>query len=644
MTDKDKHFFVFDFETTDPYIERGLGGGWVYGIKVPESDFRVLGCAWALYVGGELVKSGYTPAEDTLGMGEVRFLFETACYVIAHNAQYDLGCARYLGWTIDYVKVIDTEVLSRLYNSTLLSHSLDNLLNHYGLGGKNDAALIQSVKDNDLLPWLQCEMKRRQKNKIVFYEKPEKRDWSRHKDKDILKWCKKNMKAIQEADLEAMSKYALADVTETWKLYSHLRTQMGEEYYNEVGLRYSGYSKLCIKMRLRGVRVDLQRVREVIDEIDPELRKIRDLLYASAGREFNPESSYDTGELLVSRGLDVPQIPKKVKGVPTGEMTWSVTQDWLERQNDDVCRGVLEYRKITKFRNTFLKKILDIQEFTVGKDVFEGDYGRIHPTLNLLRARTGRFSSEGPNIQNIPKRDSKLGPLCRSIFVPEENETWVSLDYSNQEGRLQIHYASRLQCPGVAPVVEQFKEDPEFDLHQHVADLMGVSRFAGKTINLGISYGMGVDKLAASLGCDPSEAKRLRSQYYENAPYLKSKNDWDPQVPKHMKSLDFRCKDTIAARGYLITLGGRHVHNENGYEYKALNKLIQGSAFDQTMKAMEMADEAGIPVLFPVHDELCASVKKDVDIEKLRDIMVTAYELHIPTVVNVSVGDNWGQC
>jgi DNA polymerase-1 len=220
--------------------------------------------------------------------------------------------------------------------------------------------------------------------------------------------------------------------------------------------------------------------------------------------------------------------------------------------------------------------------------------------------------------------------MCRSFFVPEEGETWYSLDYSNQEGRLQVHYAVLLDCKGADLVQKEFLRDPNFDLHQWVADLCGIARFDGKTINLGISYGMALNSLGQSLSVSRAEAKRLKGLYNKQMPYL--------------SDLATKCEGIMKDKGRIKTLGGRLLRREDGFEYKTLNKLIQGSASDQTVEAMIQAYKRGIPVLFPVHDELNLSTSNPQDAYDLQALMTIAYELVIPTVVSIGSGENWGEC
>jgi len=277
------------------------------------------------------------------------------------------------------------------------------------------------------------EMLKRQKKGVVTYHKPSVRDWSKHSDANILRWAKKNMKVIQAVDPDAMAKYACTDVDLCWELFCFFKEHMSDTQF-ALSLRYSMLSHICIDYRLRGVPIDLDAIREAQHELGPLTESKKKVCYDEAGEEFNLASSQETGVILAARGLDMEyqeDAPDK----------YSVQAKWLSRQDDILCAHILDYRQYLKIKKDVFDKILSIQQYTMGPDAYTKSVGKIYPELNLLRARTGRFSSSGPNIQNQPTRHPVLGKMCRAIFIPEPGETWYSLDYSNQEGRLQVHYA-----------------------------------------------------------------------------------------------------------------------------------------------------------------------------------------------------------
>jgi DNA polymerase I-like protein with 3'-5' exonuclease and polymerase domains len=306
-----------------------------------------------------------------------------------------------------------------------------------------------------------------------------------------------------------------------------------------------------------------------------------------------------------------------------------------------------------KLRNTFIETL---KNYVVK--------GRIHADINQLRGDqggtlTGRLSYSHPNLQQLPNYN-EYGTGIRSIFSPNsDEEKWGCFDYSQQEPRLVVHFA--LRTPGIIGVdtmAKAFQEDPSTDFHQIVADIAGIDRKQAKTINLGLFYGMGVVKLQDQLGInDEEEAKELINKYHFKVPFVK-------QLMKQTMS-------RAQTAGRIRTIGGRlcrfdkwepkdwnsrkwydtweEAANENGsgnirraFTYKALNRLIQGSAADMTKKAMVNLYKEGILPMVQVHDELNVSITDDKQAEKIKKIMEEAVLLEIPNKVDYECGENWG--
>ena len=311
---------------------------------------------------------------------------------------------------------------------------------------------------------------------------------------------------------------------------------------------------------------------------------------------------------------------------------------------------IAQAREINKAHTTFLDSILRYEH-----------NGRIHAEINQLRNAgggtvTGRFSYQNPNLQQIPARNKDLGPKIRSLFIPEEGHTWGCFDYSQQEPRLVVHYASLYKLPSVYDVVDSYSNDSSADFHQTVADMAEIPRSQAKVINLGLFYGMGKAKLQAELGVTKDKAADLFNQYHAKVPFVK----------QLMEKASNRAQD----RGQIRTLLGRlcrfHLWEPNSfgmhkamthedalrehgpgikraYTYKALNKLIQGSAADMTKKAMLELYKEGIIPHIQIHDELDISVENESHAKKIVDVMENAVTLEVPNKVDYEHGDNWGE-
>ena len=335
---------------------------------------------------------------------------------------------------------------------------------------------------------------------------------------------------------------------------------------------------------------------------------------------------------------------------------------------------IAKAREINKAHTTFIDTILRFEH-----------KGRIHADINPIRSDvggtvTGRFSYSNPNLQQIPARDKNLGPMIRSLFLPEVNHKWGCFDYSQQEPRLVVHFAAETDeinsDDSVDEIVEEFKNN-SVDFHQTVADMAGISRSQAKTINLGLFYGMGKAKLQAELGLSTkAEAEKLFNQYHDNVPFVKQLMNIITREANQfgmIKTLlgrrcrfdkwevdEFRMgvmstpmtKEEATQKfidGWLAKYPEADVEKlksnpkiKRCFTYKALNKLIQGSAADMTKKAMLDLYKEGIIPHIQIHDELDISVVDDDQAKKIVKIMESAVTLAIPNKVDYESGETWG--
>ena len=308
---------------------------------------------------------------------------------------------------------------------------------------------------------------------------------------------------------------------------------------------------------------------------------------------------------------------------------------------------VVSCRELNKMNTTFIDTILK-----------HNHKGRIHSDINQIRSDqggtvTGRFSYANPNLQQIPGRGI-LGRKIRQIFIPEEGQTWGCFDYSQQEPRILVHFASLMRLEGTGTIVDAYN-DGSADFHQMIADMAGIERKQAKTINLGIMYGMGKNKLMAELGLMKDSAEKLLKTYHQKAPFVKMLSE----------AVSRRAEDS----GKIRTIGGRLCHfdlwephgfgikkplahadalREHGpgikraFTYKALNKLIQGSAADMTKQSMLALYREGVIPHIQIHDELDISVTSVQQSEKIIKIMEEAVELQVPNKIDYEKGENWG--
>jgi DNA polymerase I-like protein with 3'-5' exonuclease and polymerase domains len=401
-----------------------------------------------------------------------------------------------------------------------------------------------------------------------------------------------------------------------------------------------------IEMRMRGVKVDLDKAEQAKRELRKRANEMSDWIGRESGVKVDPWSAASVQKMFDALGLE---YPRTEAGAP------SFTKQFLQAMEHPVAKALVTLREMDKADSTFIDSILRYQK-----------NGRIHCEMHQLRSDdggtvTGRFSSSNPNLQQIPARDPYIKKVIRGLFVPEDGCKWGSFDYSSQEPRLLVHFAASHpdteRDPLVKSIVEEYQRG-DADLHQMVADMAGISRKAAKTINLGIMYGMGVGKLANQLGLSDVQAKALMAEYQEKVPFVKklatlasTRAEREGRIRTILGRL---CRFDLwepATFGYNKPMKYDDAQREYGgmgrlrraFTYKALNRVIQGSAADQNKLAMAECYEEGLVPLLTVHDELCFNVESDEQAARITKIMEEGLSLKVPSKVDQELGNNWGE-
>ena len=389
-------------------------------------------------------------------------------------------------------------------------------------------------------------------------------------------------------------------------------------------------------MEQSGVAIDAAAFRAFLDDVQGRLDQLTAHVYELAGTQFNIRSAQQLGDVLFN-GLGLP-APRKTKG---GQA--STSQQTLEKLagQHPVVDSILQYRKLEKMRSTYLDplpRLVDPQ-------------GRIHTTFNQKATATGRLSSSNPNLQNIPVR-GPLGKRMRSCFIAGPGRLLVSADYSQVELRVLAHVS---QDPAL---LEAFRNGE--DIHARTAALVydlppdQVSpdqRRNAKTINFGLIYGMGAQKLAQELKISTTQAKDFIARYFERLQGLKEFYEGvEASARKH---------------GFVTTLGGRRrllpdINSASGQaaalaRRQAINTVIQGSAADIIKLAMLAVARDGrlreldARLLLQVHDELLLEVPADAAEEAgalvarlMQDVRPGGRELSVPLLVDWGTGHDWG--
>lgn len=401
---------------------------------------------------------------------------------------------------------------------------------------------------------------------------------------------------------------------------------------------------VLIRLRRRGILIDQDKLAEVERwSLNEEIRYLQEVKHLTG---VNIKVGDVWKAAAIAPALE--NIGIVVGKTPTGK--YSIDKDYLNGLEHPVGKAIAHARKVNKLRTTFAASVRNHMT-----------NGRIHCVLNQMAresddneddvkgGRYGRMSSEHPNLQQQPSKD-EFAAFWRSIYKPEPGEQWMVGDYSQQEPRMTVHFAEVMKYEKAFEAAEQYRTNPDTDNHQMMADLAQIPRKAAKEIFLGLCYGMGGAKLCRKLGLPTARIKNWKGNEYEGAgPEGQALLDkFDAEVP-FVRKLAQRCQQVAKQRGYIITLGGRHLHfpkDDSGaydWTHKALNRLIQGSSADQTKRAMVEVDRAGHTILLQVHDEIDCSIKNKDEAEAIAKIMRDCMPLNVPSKVDIEIGPSWGE-
>ena len=424
-------------------------------------------------------------------------------------------------------------------------------------------------------------------------------------------------------------------------------------------------------MKFKGVRIDTQKAKKLGKLLEKRRDNLLKIIKARTGVDIEIWASASIKKLLDQQKItDYQTTPKS--GMP------QLPKNYLKTHSNRFLRMISKARECDKAKGAFVEGLLSYVH-----------NGRIHADINQIRSDqggtvTGRFSMSNPNLQQIPAKGF-IGKKMRELFIPEQGQEWGSFDYSQQEPRIVVHYALKLGLPGTDSLEEEFnKEDADF--HQIVADMAKIPRTTAKTINLGLFYGMGKLKLEKELNLSKKEANLLFNTYHKKVPFVKLLsqtlitfaeehkllytlgdrfcrfNKWETRDRKWNDDIkrfepvpiltEEEAKTAFKAE-LLEKYNGKVIDNymkdfkynyKPAFTYKALNRLIQGSAADMTKKAMVQLYERGILPQIQIHDELCLSVKGDKEKETIKNVMEKSLPLLIKNKVNCLTGSSWGDC
>jgi len=582
-----------DLETKDPDLKT-MGSGSITGRS------EIVGIALA--VEGW---SGYYPIAHEGGgnldkkkvMDYFRTILNYPSTKIFHNAMYDVCFIRAAGLKINGT-IVDTMIAGSLVDENRFRYDLGSMGRDYLGKGKNEAVLNETAALWGVDP------------KSEMYKLP----------------------------AMYVGEYAERDAEMTLELWQQMKQEIQHQDIESIFDLETELFPCLVDMRFLGVRVDVEAANQLKQKLLAEEKECLQKVKKETSVDIQIWAARSIAQVFEKLNLPFDRTEKTNSP--------SFTKNFLKNHPHPIVKHIARAREINKAHTTFIDTILKHEH-----------KGRIHAEINQLRSDqggtvTGRFSYNNPNLQQIPARNKELGPMIRSLFIPEEGCKWGVFDYSQQEPRLVVHYAALQNLYGVDDVLDAYQEG-DADFHRIVAEMADIPREQAKTINLGLFYGMGKNKLQAELGVNKERADGLFKQYHSRVPFVKQLMD--------------NVMQRAQGRGRIRTLLGRlcrfHLWEPNqfgihkplphdaalaehgpgirrAFTYKALNRLIQGSAADMTKKAMIELYKEGITPHIQVHDELDISVDNNAD--KIKEIMESAVDLEVPNKVDYESGPNWG--
>jgi DNA polymerase I-like protein with 3'-5' exonuclease and polymerase domains len=552
----------------------------------------------------------------------VQFIFQ--------NSNYDIGWMTTEGIDVRaWTNIEDTMNRAVLIDETQYTYNLDDLCKRRGIPGKDEASLLEVGAAFGYHT--------RKEIKSNLWRFP-----ARHK-----------------------AQYAIADAVSTLALFDVQQADIDDQELGDAYRLEMDIVPMVVEMRRRGVKVNVERAEREREYCLGERDRVFEELRQKTGERMGMEEIGKNTFLQRLFQVHAPQIeiPRTAPSAkhPGGQPSFTAgSTGWMPKVKHWLPQLLIQADKYNNAAEKFLK----------GYIIDFAHRGRLHASINQLLGeddsgaikgtRTFRFSYSEPPLQQMTARDEDLAPRIRGVFEPEEGESWLSADYSQQEYRLIVHFACLLECTKAEVAAQRYIDDPKTDYHSMVADLTGLERKPAKDTNFAKSYGAGIPKFAAMINKSVEEARAIMKQYDTQMPFVKELNEI--------------CQKLADERGYIRLLDGARSHFPRwelawrpkgeppvsvdslekaralwpGKRIKradtkdAMNRLIQGSAARQTKEAMRACWREGYVPLLQLHDELDFSIAKKKDGDNIVVIMRDIRRLKVPMLVDAEYGRTWG--
>ena len=461
------------------------------------------------------------------------------------------------------------------------------------------------------------------------------------KFKDLVGTGKKQLN-FSEVNISEAKDYAAEDADITFRLYKiFLKSLKAEKLLNIYELFEKPLIKILAEMEIKGIKLDKSSLNKLSSKFSTKIEKLEKSIFKISKKTFNIGSTKQLGEIMYN-DLKIAALKKTKKG--SFATSASVLED-LAFKGYEFPKLILEWRQISKLKNTYSDAL---------PEHINQNTKRVHTSFLLAATTTGRLASSDPNLQNIPIK-SDDGKDIRKAFVSEKNNKLISADYNQVEMRILADLAD------VKQLKKAFLNNE--DIHtltasqvfgKEINKIDSETRRKAKAINFGIIYGISQYGLAKQINVSNNEAEEFLNSYFKKFPEIKD----------YMKTTVNFCRKS----GYVSNIFGRKTHltgiNDKNFnvrnfqERAAINAPIQGSASEIMRLAMirinkEISNNKNnsLKMLLQIHDELIfeeSSKETKKSTKLIKDLMLSVKdsELHsfsIPLLVDVNIGENWGE-
>tara|TARA_R100000655_G_scaffold19869_1_gene41302 strand:- start:85 stop:2082 length:1998 start_codon:yes stop_codon:yes gene_type:complete len=642
-----------DLETYDPGLKKHGSGairndGFVCGIAVATDNQK-------FYFPINHAMTDNLEADETWAVLNEKIFQNPDIRKVFHNAMYDVCWIRSITGEMLKGKLLDTMIAASVLDETRMKYSLDSVSKDYLKDSKYKYDLQNKAKEFGI---------------------------------------KDPMSSMHKLPYSVVKDYAEQDVELTLKLWRVFESKLDAvEFEDKSGKIKKTCRKIfdletdlfpcLVDMKFKGVRFDVEGAKKFGKNLERRRDSYVRFIKRKSGVDVQIWAAASIKKLLDQQEIvDYEKTPKS--GMP------KLPKNYLTTHENPCLRAIARARECDKANNAFIEGLLGFVH-----------NGRIHADINQIRSDdggtvTGRFSMSNPNLQQIPAR-GWIGEKMRKLFLPEENCTWGSFDYSQQEPRIVVHYAIKVlnnldstnknTRDSIKTLKEMYEKQKDADFHQIVADMAKIGRHQAKTINLGLFYGMGKTKLRMELNLEQDKAKDLFDKYHDKVPFVKQLSDtvmkfsnnneklytlydrfcrfpkyesanrkwnnktkrFDTELLTKTEAMELCIKEYKERWDEKDRLSDEKIieqvfptQYQPAFTYKALNRLIQGSAADMTKKAMVDLYKKGILPQIQIHDELCISIKNNEEAQLVKSIMENAIPLEINNKVTYKKGNNWG--